>query len=1026
MKHSVMFDNCGNKWDNALPLGNGTLGCMLFYQKGKLYMPINHYDIYYNIRTWVLPEKRRQRLSLNDGGKEYHEKFRRLADANIPKDGEPFCDYTYRKERSLVMGDEREGVASFSNTFPRTGELVFSFHEVLDQAKNKLTLYVEDAKAELILEQGENRLQMDTVVSNEDCVINHISQSEAGLLKSVKIAFPDYRDDPVPPQIAYQQVAEDTFLYTATVRFKDDLTADPFHYCGVIRLLGAKGRLSAQGKNGQIEITEAEKDVKILTCICTPWNWDGTAQGAVQKSDDYAARLDGLYEDHKRRWEEFFERSSISIPDKFLEHIYYVNQYALGCCSGKDGVMRHQACGLNGLWDIRHPDLWASCWYWDVNIQAAFAGVFSSNRLDLGKVFSDGLLCYAPEMELFAHNFHGMTGYAADHPHPFYYCVVPWCAQYLWFQYEYSQDQEYLRRDAYPFFLKAAEFLTQMFEYDETDGLYHVYPDISPEQGPLAHDTTITVACSKYLLKFTLEAAKILEDDSNEELLEKCRELLSKMPPYAISEEGNWGRHLKDSPDAPDNMWIRHPSMLMPLFPVAEFDLNSDPEMVKILSNTVDFLEEKTEIGVFQGSWMAASAARLGRGQTCLRLLYERGIDHMLRSNGLTAEETERFINFCLVPRQPLYYPCMMEFTGEMLAAVNEMLLQSYNGLIRVFPALPDGDPEFGRLLRNGFGYETYPDRYVSYDAWKDVRFDKLLAKGAFEISASAKDGALKWILVNSQKGGEVRITSPLMKGSMKVFCGSVEIPVTLEDGVLCFDTEAGREYLIAETAGVDVRLTVNDEYAPEVLERETVTKRHIFIGEDKEVAYRKALDGFIRDWYVGNVRCANHTVYKFDFGVSDEKSYNESFAPQSLSAEERLELQLAPIFVKDLQFTVNQGYGFADAGAVRTVDRGGPDPLRRDFAEGSADAEFRIEVPRGQYELLVVSGDAEEESVTMLDCVQGRRAGGAVVGKGEYQCKLIPLVVEEDDEPIVLKISTKPGYRWKLNYLFMNAIKGY
>ena len=1025
MKHSVIFKNQDNRWDNALPLGNGILGSMLFYQKGKLYMPINHYDVYYNIRTWVLPEKRRERIVLKDGGKEYHAEKRALADKNIPAPGESYCDYTYGEERSTVAHDNRTGDASFCNTFPRTGELVFSFHEALQNAKSQLTLYVEDAKTELILEKDGKRLQMDTIVACEDCIINKVTQTEEGLLQAVRMAFPDYRDDPVPPLVEFRQVSENTFLYTATVRFKDDLTADPFSYTGVVRLLGAEGQLSVEGKNGDILITKAQKEFHILTCICTPWNYEGTQDSAVCKTEQLVKKLDVMYAEHADRWAAFFGQSSIDIPDKFLEHIYYVNQYALGCCSGKDGVMRHQACGLNGLWDIRHPNLWASCWYWDVNIQAAFAGVFSSNRLDLGKVFSDGFLLYAPEMEKFAHNFHGMTGYAADHPYPFYYCVEPWCAQYLWFQYEYSQDKEYLRQEAYPLFLKVAEFLIQVFEYSQEDGYYHIYPDISPEQGPLAHDTTITVASSKYLLKFTLEAAKILEDREHDALLDKCRELLEKMPPYAISEEGNWGRHLKDSPDAPDNMWIRHPSMLMPLFPVAEFDLNSDPEMVKILSNTVDFLEERTEIGVFQGSWMAASAARLGRGQTCLRLLYERGIDHMLRSNGLTAEETERFINFCLVCRQPLYYPCMMEFTGEMLAAVNEMLLQSYNDLIRVFPALPDGDPEFGRMLRNGYAYETYPDHYAAYEAWKDVRFDKLLAKGAFEISAQAKGGKLAWICVHSQKGGKVNLTSPLLTEDMQVFCNGVAVEVCCNAGVLSFETQPGMDYIIAQQPEVQMQPVQEEGYPQQVWHRETYTKRNIYIGEDSEVQYRKSLDGFIRDWYLGNVRCANHTVYKFDFGTDDSKDYNESFWRQTLSAEERLELQLAPFLVKNLQFTVNQGYGFEDASKVTVVDRGAPDPLRRDFVQGSEDATFLVEVPRGQYELLVVSGDEKEPSVTKLDCVQGRRTGGEVIDAGHYQCKLIPLVMEEDG-CIELNISTKPGYQWKLNYLFINAIKGY
>lgn len=1021
MKHTVIFKNQTNKWDNALPLGNGVFGAMVFYEKNRLSMPMNHYEVYYNISNAVLPKDKLAAMPADDGkGAQRHAATLALADNNIPGPGEPYCDYTYRKERQKARDDPELGLAGFSNAYPCTGELVFSFDESLTGCGHTLALYTEDAQVSLCLEAQAASLEMDTIVANEDCILNKVSQSREGLLKSIWISFPEYRDY-VYPQIQYRQLAENLFSYTVTRQFAGADT--PFVFSGIIRLLGAKGTLE-DGKNGaSIHLTESAREFTVLTGIFTQWSYGDTLAEGVQKTAAWADALPALYTAHAGRWQAFFNQSSICLPDKFLEHIYYVNQYALACCSGKDGIMKHHACGLNGLWAVRHPNLWGSMWYWDVNIQAAFAGVFSSNRLDLGKVFSDGLLSYTDLMEWYAGYYHGMTGCAADYPYYFYYCVVPWCAQYLWYQYEYSLDKEYLKNKAYPFFLKLCQFVAQIFQYDEATDTYNVYPDISPEQGPLAHNTTITVATCKYLLKFTLEAAEILDDHAP--ILDQCAHILARMPAYAISEGGYCGPHLKDSPDTPDNMFIRHPSMLMPLFPIGEFDLNSGEEMQKILSNTVDFLEERCEIGIFGGSWLAAAAARLGRGQTALRLLYEHGIDHLLRSNGLTAEETDRFMNYCLIPRQPLYYPCMMEFTGEMLAAVNEMLLQSENGLIRVFPALPDGNPEYDRLLRNGYSYHTYPDRYAEYLAWKDVRFDKLLAKGAFEISACATGGKLDWITVLSKKGGRVRITSPLMREDLRVFCDGSEVSYTAEDAVLSFDTTPGNLYWISADAQIDTAETEANSYHPDVLTRQTYTKRHIFIGEDPETAYQKALDGFIRDWHLGNMRLSNHTVYKFDLGTDPNKDYKSIFRRQSYAAEERLLLSMAPLFVKDLQFTPKQGYGFADASQVTTADRGGPDGLRRDFAQGEAHGEFLIEVPRGQYELFAVSGDSEEASVTCLDCEHGRRTGGEIIPKGQYQYKVLPLVLEEDGL-IRLKLSSKPGYRWKLNYLFLNCVKGY
>ena len=83
------------------------------------------------------------------------------------------------------------------------------------------------------------------------------------------------------------------------------------------------------------------------------------------------------------------------------------------------------------------------------------------------------------------------------------------------------------------------------------------------------------------------------------------------------------------------------------------------------------------------------------------------------------------------------------------------------------------------------------------------------------------------------------------------------------------------------------------------------------------------------------------------------------------------------------------------------------------------------IDAPRGQYELLVVSGDAQEDSVTILQAVNGTSAGGEVVKKGSYRSELLA-VIQKKDRPIRLQIPTKPGYRWKMNCIFLNTVKGY
>ena len=85
MKHSVRFDNCENHWDNALPLGNGVFGCMLFYERARLHMPMNHYEVYYNISDTVLPDDILASMPECDEPGAIHNQCRQRADRNMPQ-----------------------------------------------------------------------------------------------------------------------------------------------------------------------------------------------------------------------------------------------------------------------------------------------------------------------------------------------------------------------------------------------------------------------------------------------------------------------------------------------------------------------------------------------------------------------------------------------------------------------------------------------------------------------------------------------------------------------------------------------------------------------------------------------------------------------------------------------------------------------------------------------------------------------------------------------------------------------------
>lgn len=1005
MSHKIRFSNTENDWSNGLPLGDGIFGTMAIYNEGVLLFPMNHYEVYYHTSADPLPAQKAAKLEppTDPGAKRREARARAIA--NRAPEGERSFWY-YRGRRGAYDGG---GGGLLSKSHPVTGEIALALPRGIRLQQTDLVLDVEEA-AVTFTAKG---LSVRTICARNHCLINEIKQKKP-LVKEIYMSCPAARDA-VAPEVSYFAVDDTTFGYTVDLSARYEGNA--FQFVCYVRLHGATGKLS-----GNTILVDATGDYTVTTGVFTPYSYKDPAVDGL--AETRALQLPEMQAAHRAYWDAFFDRAAISLPDKFLEKIWYINQYALDCSSGRDGVMKHQACGLNGLWDVKRPTLWGSRWYWDVNIQAAFAGVFSSNRLELGRAFCDGLKSYVPLAEHFCKTVHGVDGIAIDYPYDFYHSCWPWCAAYVWDYYLYTEDKEFLKNDAYPIFLGLCRCAVNLFEWDEQRGEYVIFPDISPEQGPLGANSVITVASVKYMLGFTLEAAKILGD--NDPLLADVERLHSYMPKYPLVKD-KYGERLLDSEEAPPDLGIRHPSMLMPVFPTGEIHKGSPRRWQRIASNTVSWLEDHCESGIFHVSWLAAACARMGEGQRALRLLYEKGINLILRTNGLAAEETNRFIHHSLILRQPLYYPCMMEFTGEMLAAVNEMLLQSDNGIIRIFPALPDGDPEINRLWDHGIGLNEYKLQCCKYDAWRDVRFDKLLARGAFEISAEMKEGRIKWITVHSKNGNPVAITSPHRLRHLKVFSEGKEIPATVQQGVLRFETEAGKTYVIAKAEG-DV--TPHAAYAGDdgILMHRAETKRRIFIGEDPETVYYTAVDDFTRMNIYGRAPVVKPTCYKFDFTDDPKKRYwYGEFDTQASTFENPI--YVARDFIREPKpiFEVPRGYGFRgeDADKITYVKRGAPDLLRGDFLEGSDPVEFLIDAPRGGYDLLVCSGDTEEASVTCLEAVGGRKTGGEVIPAGRYQCKRLPIVHEKDGN-LILRVSTKKGYKWKLCFIFVNKTSAF
>lgn len=960
-----------------MPLGNGKMGAMVFFKNHTVHIALNHYDCYYPI----LPRYAKERVCPAEPAKTYEQICGLVRGA---REEPEFSRSHYAKTLHPAQKESRPAYTGTS--YPVAGEIQIRLHKEMKIHDFSLRLIIETGTVVFAAKGRDQEARMKIWVAKvTDCLILQMEQSHPGLWRDAELLIPSGRG---LGGYSVRTGDESHTIWMRTAFTPESELRKDCPFTAETALAAGQGYGIKRSERG-LAFDGSGKELVLAASVLPGEN------AAIRQTQHVLGAQKQYEEEHLAAWRKFW-RCTVRLPDYFLETLWHLHLYAIECASGIGSAYPEQACGLNGLWDIRRPTLWGSMWYWDVNIQEAFWPAFSSNHLELAKLFCEGYLRYEEDAEKFARDIYGVEGWALDYPHTLYYCIQPWCAQFLWRYYRYSGDLAFLENDAYRVFQKQISFFKQMARVDR-EGTVHMDPDISPEQGPVTRDSVITIASIKQLLGYALEAADILGRPAAEK--EEFRRLLDALPGYEKTEDGHrW----KDSALAPDDLFFRHPSVLMPIFPAEEISKNSPEEIRKTAWNTLKYASTHTETGVFGFGWIACAAAKMGEGASALRILYEEGLDDILHSNGLGYEESERFINYCLVTKPPLYPPAMMEPSGGIVMAVNTMLLQAEK-YIEVFPAVPDGQD---RLLEKKAAYKHLDACFKGqYPAWDDCRFTGLLALGGFEVSAERKAGKAQWIQVTSKRRETLRLLLPAElspSGFETLFEKTMEPEETI-----CFGSP-----------GVEPKRSPPLTQARQA----AFTHRRVFLGGDRHTEFYKAVDSFTCAYRLGNSHQYQMTPYIFDFGdTADVKNYDAVFHKEFYATGRSLLFFGGPKRLGAEVYQEDTGYGFAPHRGIAVKDRKAPDDLRKDFVEGRDAQEFWIELPRGKYSLLLVSGDEEKESLThvSLPSIRGQIAG-KLMRAGQYQCKVIPFMHERDGI-VAIAFSTEKGYKWKINAIFVN-----
>ncbi|MCL5098918.1 MAG: glycoside hydrolase family 95 protein [Candidatus Omnitrophica bacterium] len=550
-----------------------------------------------------------------------------------------------------------------------------------------------------------------------------------------------------------------------------------FDYAMYGRVLG--GTVQAESLEGKsVAHVTADAPVTLLVAVETtrdaadPW---ARAKAEAESADH--AGLARLRNEHQEYWHSFWQRSFVQIPNRYVNRHWFISYYHLACCARAGRIMP----GLDGNWSWEDNPMWFAAYYWNTCTENLFYGAYSGNHLEQAIPYNETVFDLLPAAQYEAREIYGMRGARIPHttyPHtrtgspvPFLpfdlqLCETPWAAQELWWYYLYSQDKHFLRIQGYPVLRECATFFED-YLHRAPDGKFDHYPTFSPEHWSIENHFThnrnciVDLSLVKYLMRACVAASEALDCDAERRPL--WRDIADNLRGYPTAETPE-GKVFVDVENAPyPYITYNLPCPAMAIFPGDDIGLQSPEPIQAIARRTIKALYDFPPT---QG-YIMLPMARVRLGQDVL--------DEME-----TRTRQRCFLN------QAVYTDCFRWIWAENFGApivVNESLLQSYTGQLRLAPVKLQGTARFGQLR----------------------------AVGAFLVSGEVKAGSrVSYAAITSEAGRPCSIIKP-WAGEVRLrrFPSMAPVEFTENNGLLTFGTEKDTTYILDRTAAPWEKLPV-------------------------------------------------------------------------------------------------------------------------------------------------------------------------------------------------------------------------